>query len=212
MSRPIRIPENRIREWRERRELSMAALAERMGTAPGTVQKLEAGDMQLTVRWMATLADALDVDLIDLLVLPEPRATAARLPAPRPTADAIDWRPAEGDAVPTVPGVEVPGFVQMTSEALDELDIRPGDILIFDAGARACAAIHTGDVVVARQYSDDALDRYVQVVRQFVEPALLTTNSRRANAAPINTRATETPIKGVVKSLFRPRLRTSPQA
>lgn len=59
--------ENRIRELRDLRGLTQEALAERMGVAHSTVQRLETGQMNLTTDYMVSLSEALDVHPAELI-------------------------------------------------------------------------------------------------------------------------------------------------
>lgn len=60
--------QNRIREWRERRGLTMHELGQRVGTEASQINKLEKGSRRLTAEWMSRLARALDCAPADLLV------------------------------------------------------------------------------------------------------------------------------------------------
>ncbi len=58
---------NRIREWRQKRGLSLQQLAEAIGTTRAQVDKLERGERRLTVDWMVRLAAPLACVPADLL-------------------------------------------------------------------------------------------------------------------------------------------------
>src|ERR1700740_2499050 len=58
---------NRIRELRQRANLTMQALAERAGTSAPQINKLEKGERKLTVDWMVRLGRALGVDAKGLM-------------------------------------------------------------------------------------------------------------------------------------------------
>lgn len=64
--------ENRIKEWRELRGLTMEVLAERMGTTASQVNKLEKGQRELTQSWIFKAAAALGVHPADILPASEP--------------------------------------------------------------------------------------------------------------------------------------------
>jgi transcriptional regulator with XRE-family HTH domain len=51
---------NRLRELREARGLTLAELADRVGTTNQQISHLELGKRQLTVEWLRRLGDALD--------------------------------------------------------------------------------------------------------------------------------------------------------
>jgi len=57
----------RIREVRKRRSLTLQALAERVGTTPQTIQRLETNNMTVSVDWLLRIAEALDLSPADLL-------------------------------------------------------------------------------------------------------------------------------------------------
>lgn len=58
---------NRIREWRQRREYTLAELAAEIGTTQTHLSRLELGDRPLTIEWMERIARKLDVHVGDLL-------------------------------------------------------------------------------------------------------------------------------------------------
>lgn len=59
--------ENRIKELRKSRGMTQVELAEKLGVTQGAIQKLENGVMDLTTKWMGTLATALEVRPYELL-------------------------------------------------------------------------------------------------------------------------------------------------
>lgn len=63
----------RIREIRKRRGMTLQALAERVGTTPQTIQRLETDNMTVSVEWLLRIAEALDLAAADLLDSPHQR-------------------------------------------------------------------------------------------------------------------------------------------
>ncbi|MCP1337341.1 helix-turn-helix domain-containing protein [Futiania mangrovi] len=61
---------NRIRHFRKLRNLKLRELAERIGTTPQSVSRLETGHMTLSLDWLNRIADALDVHPTDLIDAP----------------------------------------------------------------------------------------------------------------------------------------------
>jgi transcriptional regulator with XRE-family HTH domain len=59
---------NRIKELRDRADLSQAALAERIGTSGQQIGRLETGERKLTEKWARLIAGALGVSLADIFV------------------------------------------------------------------------------------------------------------------------------------------------
>ncbi len=64
--------DNRIREWRKERGLTLAKLAEAVGTTDAQIQKLETGAIRLSVDWLKRIAPALGVRQADLLKEEDP--------------------------------------------------------------------------------------------------------------------------------------------
>lgn len=72
--------ENRIKEWRKTRGLTLKQLAERIGTSNQQISHLENGRRRLSLEWMQRLAKALDCLPSDLLVDPsQPRNERERV-------------------------------------------------------------------------------------------------------------------------------------
>lgn len=61
---------NRIREIRESKGLTEAALADLVGTSQATIHRLETGERKLTEDWMRAIAKALEVTPADLISAP----------------------------------------------------------------------------------------------------------------------------------------------
>lgn len=61
-------PRTRVRQWREYRNLTQEALAERVGVSHGTISRLENGRIAYTQRLLEAIADALRCTPADLLM------------------------------------------------------------------------------------------------------------------------------------------------
>lgn len=59
--------QNRIRELRKQRKLSMQVLADRIGTSNQQIYRLEKGLRQLTQKWMLRIASGMNVDPRELI-------------------------------------------------------------------------------------------------------------------------------------------------
>ena len=70
----------RVAELRVARDVTQEGLAERLGCSPRKVQRLEAGEANLSIKGVAKLALALDVDAIELFETPSKQAQAASGP------------------------------------------------------------------------------------------------------------------------------------
>jgi transcriptional regulator with XRE-family HTH domain len=58
---------NRIREWRQLRDLTLDELAKRVGVTTGHMQKWEIADRNISYEWFKRIASALVVNVADLL-------------------------------------------------------------------------------------------------------------------------------------------------
>ena len=71
--------EIRLREWRDRRGLSLRTLAEKAGVSYVTIVRIEGGALSPTVAMLEKLATALDIDVRDFFP-PRKRQRSARKP------------------------------------------------------------------------------------------------------------------------------------
>lgn len=190
---------NRIKELREARGWSLEQLAEAFddSTTAGTMHKLERGTMKLTTEWMEKLGRALGVDPIEIID-DRPKGGLAENAEPYTPTDGLSALKQAAR-----PGVS---FYRVTSDALNEVGILAGDILEVDENGGAKTELSSGDIVVANVEIGPGT-AVTTVIREFVEPALLITNSRTDNAMPINIRTTRTEVIGVVIGSHR-QLRT----
>jgi transcriptional regulator with XRE-family HTH domain len=89
--------DNRIRELRLAAGLSVADLAERVGTTSATVSRLESGSRGLTLEWMRRLALAMGVRAADLIIEDGDTITFAQVTGDiraqaGATGDATGWK------------------------------------------------------------------------------------------------------------------------
>jgi transcriptional regulator with XRE-family HTH domain len=181
---------NRTKELREQKGWTLEELASRVTpeTTASQISKLERGGIRLDTRWIERIAVALGVDPLTLLDdrpapgSAEPRPDVAPLTAAGPRAGSLER-------------------YRVISHALDELGLGPGDIVEVDTAVSDPAGLATGDVVLAEVETAPGL--VTQIMRQWIEPSLLTTNSRAANELPINARSLPTRIVGLVVSSHR---------
>jgi transcriptional regulator with XRE-family HTH domain len=181
---------NRIKELREQRGWTLDELAQRIvpPTTASQISKLERAERRLDTGWIERIAAAFGVD--PLVLLDDRPATGASGPQP--------------DVAPLSVGGAKPGSLEryrVISHALDELGLAPGDVVEVDTAVTGTAGLATGDVVLAEVETAPGL--VTQIMRQWIEPCLLTTNSRAANEMPLNARSLPTRIVGLVVSSHR---------
>jgi transcriptional regulator with XRE-family HTH domain len=79
----------RVAELRAARGLTQAALAERIGIGAKHLQRIELGELNLTLMSIARIAGALDVEPFELLVSPSHRRARRGRP-PKPSRTGVD--------------------------------------------------------------------------------------------------------------------------
>lgn len=194
---------NRIKELRTARGWSYAEVAKRVAdnTSPSTIQKLEQGAMQLTPKWAAALARAFEINELEIYAAP-PRLASVIRPHVQLAEDVAPFHADKtAELAPPPARAGIARYV-VTSRALDELGLLPGMIVEVDEGATNPARLATGDIVLA-EVTLPGHGHSTVIMREFIEPALLTTNSRDENAEPVNMRAVPTRIIGAVDAVFR---------
>ena len=151
---------NRIREWRQRRAVSVQQLASRVGTSRQQVYKLERGERRLTEGWMRRLAAALGCHPADLLADAGP-AAEARADVPTravftPDLDLSSARPAGFDRHNMIPVYASaqggPDSTLLTYEPIEYVD-RPERLI----GVRGAFAMYVVNDSMEPKYSQGTL-------------------------------------------------------
>ena len=165
---------NRIRELREARGLTQQQLADACGTTQPTIDRLEKGIRQLTEKWMQRLASALQVEPADLL------ATALTAGLSEDAAPYVPRDTAISSAALAQRGL---AHFLVKSPVVELAGVPAGTVILIDMTPDAAKNLKTGDIVVAQVYDNDDALKATTIVRQFVAPALLTTNRHGTNTA-----------------------------
>lgn len=190
---------NRLREWRKKRGLSQVQLAARADIDPSYVQRIESGSRGLSLPLAEQLAKILEVSVPELLGL----STDEGQPRHGFAEDVEAYTPKPNEVVSLPKGRRnIEDFVVKTN-ALDALGIMPGDIVTMDLNADAVEPLKPLAIVIAQVYDPNELTKATTVLRQFVPPALLITNSLRTNEKPLNIGIDDVAVKGVLVSSRR---------
>lgn len=200
---------NRVREIRKRRGMSADALAEKLGLSRVQVTRIEAGSRGLSIPHAEAIAMALDTTVTELLGLDSGKAVSP--PSQGLAEEAEDYTSSAGDIVSqSVKGRENVSQMRVKKSMLDQLDILDRDILSVDFSAATVASIPSlarkstdPIVVVAVAYSDQSAATGTTIIRQFVLPNLLITNSRTNNDVPRNLDTDDVHIRGLVIAKHR---------
>ena len=154
------IMRNRIREWRQRRGLSVHDLATRAATSRQQIYKLERGERRLTEGWMRRLGTALDCHPAALLADTGPADFALAESPPRPVftpdLDMSSARPAGFDRQNRIPVYASaqggPDGTLLSYEPIEYVD-RPEPLI----GVRGAFAMYVVNDSMEPKYSQGTL-------------------------------------------------------
>ena len=195
-------PKKRLKQLRDERGLSMEKLASMIGREKPLIYKLEKGLTRYNETVLNALAKALEVSPMELLK--DEQDGDDIVPTMGPLQDAIPY-----DAnlnTGALPAIDSQQFVyELKSSVLDQIGLFPGDIIIIDISPDFLDGLSDGDVVVAQSYEGGVA---TTIVRQFVGPCMLVSNSSGTNPPIINIRSQDVGIKGVMRSSHRLKART----
>lgn len=179
--------------------MSQGELGRLIGSNKHKVSRIEKGDTRLDIATAKRLAEIFDVSLAEILG-PDVMSNIG----PGFQDDAEPYISGPGDPLARLGNAEHNlSLYRITSDVLDEIGIRPGDVLLIDISAEAVAKVGPLKPVIAQVYADDNMVSAQTVIRQFVPPNLLITNSRDGNKPPLNMQTVNAHIKGVVVSWHR---------
>ena len=86
---------------------------------------------------------------------------------------------------------------RVLSGALSELEINENDLIIADCSKEAIAQVVSGSLVVAESINTRT-DEKTMILRQFISPHLLITNSEDQNSISIHMLKARVAILGVI--------------
>lgn len=191
---------NRIREIRHTRGLSQEALGARIGHSKATISKIENGKQPLDLETARRIAEVCDVTIQEVLAI-EPLGASEK-----PHGFAEDASRYVAPAGDPLKGFETGNqhLMRIESPVLDKAGVAEGDIVVVNYGAQACANLKPlAPVVVRYSPTDDPTEEGVTLVRQFVPPSLLITNSSKINYRSIDIDREAVSIVGVIESTHR---------
>lgn len=201
-----RMVEHRIVELREAHGWSQEELGRRIGRSKSVVSRLESGETQLTLDMAKRIAQEFGVSIAEVLKLegvalaPDHGVGFAE--------ELLPYTSKAGDSHVPAAGTHEERFV-VDTDAVDAAGIRRGDVVIVDDSASAVARLAGLEVVRVRLHPPEDFMKPVTLLRQFVPPRLLVTNSTQGNGPSINMDEQDAHIVGVVKSTHRRLLRPS---
>ncbi len=185
---------NNIRALRKKRGLIIEQLASEVGISQPYLTRIESGGRRLSVQLAEQIAMALNTHVTEVLGV-----SGAELPGLAEDAETYTPQPGDEIALRARDNV-VPWLVKGT--ALTAAGIDPGMIVLVDIGAEAVENVKPMQFVVAQAYVPGELQA-TTILRQFIPPALLITNSRTDNLASLNLDRDDVAIKGVIVGTYR---------
>jgi transcriptional regulator with XRE-family HTH domain len=169
----------------------MRKLAELANASASTINNLEKGHVTLDVEWIDRLAKVFDVPPDQIVDLQGAKRTGFSDDA-KPYAQQQDDR--------TQIKLSDQEFIyQAETRVLDQIGIQPGTLLVIDMAPSTFRDLKSEDIVLAQKYHGAGA---TTLLRQFIAPSLLITNSSEPNQPSLNTRTDDVTIKGVATSIF----------
>ena len=203
---------NRIRELRDKLGMTVDELANEAGLSQGYVSRLESGrrgKRGLTAATAERLALALKTSPAEVMGIPGAgNSAASRITLPHQMEEDAEPYDAQHDDL-------LLAFVKkrknvspyiVKSDALDQAGIHKGDIVFLDISSETVSNVQPLDPVLAQLYAHTetaqgaslAMNKTRTLLRQFVPPSLLITNTSGDNAPILNIDTEAVAIKGVI--------------
>ena len=176
-----------------KRGLTQKELAAMAGVAnPETVSKIERGAQSMTPGQVIVFAEIFNVlpatFVKDMPGIGRGRGFSEEAEPFMPDAESFESR---------IPLKDAQSWYRIRDSRLDEIGIMPGDTVVIDIGKSAMTGVTIGDVVIANLYSADGKSAET-IVRQWIPPRLLVTNSRSRNLPPLNLEQDNVSLLGIV--------------
>lgn len=148
------------------------------------------------------LAQAFDVPLTEVVKIDGIQPSAHKMPA-RPhgfNEDVSDYKPSPNDPLAAAQHADV--YLKLVeNEVLDKVGATKGCVLEINISRQAVKNVQPLDLVLVRYHPADDFMRAVSLVRQFVPPRLLITNSIASNMRMIDMDEEDAHIVGVVAKI-----------
>ena len=157
-----------------------------------TISKIERGEQAITVEQMLAFSRIFNVDP-SVFAQCEPETQ----PAARFAEEAEPFAPPPDSFEAQLALKETQSWYRIVDSRLEEIGLMSGDAVIIDIGKAAMSGVVIGDVVIANLYSADGKSAET-IVRQWIPPHLLITNSRNRNLPPLNIERDNVSLLGVV--------------
>ena len=182
--------QNRVKLLRKQLGWTQTQLGTQIGVRKETIYKIEARLQGITEGQAHALANVFGIKIDDLY---EP----GNEHAPGLAEEAAPFKPLAASFEARIPLEENQSWYRVKKSYLDQLNYVDGDQIIIDISRGAMNNLHIGDVVIANKYPEKGTGAET-IVRQFIPPSLLITNSLSKNQPILNTRVDKVTILGIV--------------
>jgi transcriptional regulator with XRE-family HTH domain len=183
----------KIRELRQARGWSMRELAGRVNSTSSTINKLEKGQIKIDIAWVKKLSVAFDVPISALMS--------------EHNRDKISFRSDvalyDGDldsAFPEIKFERKHSVYMAISSSLDQLGILPQHFLLVDQSIHTPQEFEIGDIVVFQLFDSEIASEFATLMREFVPPSILITNTSKDDQQIINFKDKKIKFIGVATS------------
>lgn len=184
--------QNRVRELRKRKKLTLAEAADKIGISISHLGRIETSERGLTLPMARKIAAGLGFDDVAYLIGIEP----GHLLEIEPNF-AGDAEPFSGHGLPLKKDAKSEPW-RILRPSLDLAGLPVGAIAFVDTTAEALEDLKPLDKLIG-QYADPRSGKTSIVVRQFLPPYLLATNSNTIFEVSLDLRS-EVILRGVIRS------------
>lgn len=175
--------------------MSQEQLALAIGRTKSVISRIEAGRTSLDLEIAQQIADTLNATLADVLGISTGGKPLSGF------AEDVTPYDAAGPQYPALPPNQFRYLV--ATAACENAGVKPGDIVVIDDSAAAVGTVQSLDIVVVAYHHPQTPNKAAHLLRQFVPPSLLITNSGHDNARSIDVAREDASIMGVVVSIHK---------
>lgn len=189
------MPANRIRDLRKSKGLTLEQLAELSGVSQPHLSRLESNKRLLLVPVAERIAAALGSTAAQVLGF-EGDGDVPRL-GPGFGEDLVPYKPGPNDPLAALSGANRYLFTVET-DAVNKARVYRGDVVVIDDSVERVQRVKALEIVRVRYHPVDNFMKPLTLLRQFVPPRLLITNSDAGNLPSIDMDEEDAHIVGVV--------------
>lgn len=190
---------HRIKELREMRGMSQERLGALIGRSKSVISRLEDGTTQLDLKITSKIADALGVSLAEVLNIET--SGGPRLAPDGLAEDLKPYTALADDSLMSVNRGPNKSLYQVQTNAVELSGIRRGDIVEMDDSAEACRRVVPLQVVRVLYHPPNSPNRAFELLRLYLPPRKLITNSGSADAPTLDMQLDDAHIVAVVSAI-----------